>query len=176
MDMFYKPPMEAPRECQSLENNYMNCLFQKVMKDRVQSNNCKLDAILWFHLECPKAADRFDDPIEFKRKFREFFAINKSIADQRLAKQRRMQGLKDLYGYTRGYPEGQVTHPEADKMIPDFEEYLGSIDPAADEITGNYTPRLDDVIEHDDVTPLKLSDTLRGSTQLAAELAKQKGN
>jgi hypothetical protein len=33
-----------------------------------------MDSILWFHLECPKAAARFDNPVEFKRKFRDFLA------------------------------------------------------------------------------------------------------
>ena len=33
-----------------------------------------MDSILWFHLECPKQAGTFDNPLEFKRKFRDFFA------------------------------------------------------------------------------------------------------
>eukprot|EP00343_Euplotes_focardii_P000539 CAMPEP_0205803520 /NCGR_PEP_ID=MMETSP0205-20121125/6210_1 /ASSEMBLY_ACC=CAM_ASM_000278 /TAXON_ID=36767 /ORGANISM="Euplotes focardii, Strain TN1" /LENGTH=85 /DNA_ID=CAMNT_0053071753 /DNA_START=129 /DNA_END=386 /DNA_ORIENTATION=+ len=32
-----------------------------------------MDSILWFHLECPKWAEKFDDEVEFKRKFKTFF-------------------------------------------------------------------------------------------------------
>ena len=105
MDMFYKPPTSGRIECTSLENNYMNCLFQKALKDRVKANNCKLDGILWFHLECPKHADSFDDPIEFKRKWREFFATNKSIADQRLAESKKERAIRDMYTKIRAYPD-----------------------------------------------------------------------
>jgi len=35
MDLFYKAPMQRPDECAALETNYMNCLLQKSMKDRV---------------------------------------------------------------------------------------------------------------------------------------------
>lgn len=48
--------------------------MQKAMKDRVLNNKCVLDSILWFHLECPKYVAKYDDPNEFKRKFRNFFA------------------------------------------------------------------------------------------------------
>ena len=59
----------------------MNCLFQKALSDKVLVNRCVLDSVLWFHLECPRAAAKFDDALEFKKKFRDFFAHNKSIAD-----------------------------------------------------------------------------------------------
>ena len=78
MDQFYKPPLQRPDECATLEENYINCLLQKALKDKVQSNRCVLDSILWFHIECPRAAAQFDDKFEFKRKFREFFAVQKS--------------------------------------------------------------------------------------------------
>ena len=35
MDFFYKPPIQRPDECAALEENYMNCLLQKSLKDRV---------------------------------------------------------------------------------------------------------------------------------------------
>ena len=63
MDLFYKPPQQRPDECAALEENYMNCLLQKAMRDRVFNNRCVMDSILWFHLECPKAAAKFDDPV-----------------------------------------------------------------------------------------------------------------
>ena len=61
MNIFYKPPLQRGDECEALEDNYMNCLVQKALKDRVLTNKCVLDSILWFHLECPKAAAKFDD-------------------------------------------------------------------------------------------------------------------
>ena len=81
MDLFYKPPLQRPDECKSLEDNYLNCLLQKSLKDRVLTNRCVLDSVLWFHLECPKAAAKFDDPIEFKRKFRDFFAETRTAIE-----------------------------------------------------------------------------------------------
>lgn len=81
MDLFYKPPLERFDECASLEDNYMNCLFQKALKDRVISNMCNLDSILWFHLECPKAASKFDNPIEFKRRVANFLAEQKTYTE-----------------------------------------------------------------------------------------------
>ena len=81
MDTFYKPPMQRNSECKALEDNYMNCLFQKALKDNVMVNRCVLDSVLWFHVECPKASAKFDDPVEFKKKFRDFFAQNKAISE-----------------------------------------------------------------------------------------------
>ena len=68
-------------ECKALEENYMNCLLQKSLKDKVFVNRCVLDSVLWFHLECPRAASKFDDPVEFKRKYRDFFAHNVSVSE-----------------------------------------------------------------------------------------------
>ena len=81
MDFFYKPPSQRPDECKALEENYMNCMLQKAMKDRVTNNKCVMDSILWFHLECPKAVQKFDDPDTFKLKFRDLFAVAKSDAE-----------------------------------------------------------------------------------------------
>ena len=75
MDQFYKPPLQRPDECRTLEINYMNCMLQKALKDKVMTNKCVMDSILWFHLECPREAARFDDKHEFKRKWRDFFAV-----------------------------------------------------------------------------------------------------
>ena len=35
MDLFYKPPLQSKSECMALEKNYMNCLMQKAIKDKV---------------------------------------------------------------------------------------------------------------------------------------------
>ena len=80
MDFFYRPPHQRPDECAVLEENYINCLMQKALKDRVRNNKCILDSLLWFHLECPRAAAAFDDPDTFKMKFRDFFAHTKHDA------------------------------------------------------------------------------------------------
>ena len=74
MDFFYKAPSERPDECTELEKNYMNCLMQKAVKDRVFNNKCNMDSILWFSLECPIRHALFDDPDTFKLKFRDMFA------------------------------------------------------------------------------------------------------
>ena len=81
MDFFYKPPMQRQDECMVLEENYINCLMQKALKDRVLNNRCVKDSILWFHLECPKAVAKFDHPDTFKMKFRDFFAYTKMDAE-----------------------------------------------------------------------------------------------
>ena len=78
MDTFYKPPTSRDTECRALDENYMNCLMQKALNDKVIVNRCVLDSILWFHLECPKWANAYDDPVEFKRKWRDFFSQIKS--------------------------------------------------------------------------------------------------
>ena len=59
----------------------MNCLLQKAMKDRVLVNHCSLDSVLWFHLECPRMANKWDDPMVFKKKFRDFFTHNKTLKE-----------------------------------------------------------------------------------------------
>ena len=55
-------------------------MFQKALKDRVVVNRCSIDAILWFHLECPKAAAAFDDPDKFRLKMYKFFKMNQLAA------------------------------------------------------------------------------------------------
>mmetsp|Transcript_33608 Transcript_33608/g.51761 ORF Transcript_33608/g.51761 Transcript_33608/m.51761 type:complete len:168 (-) Transcript_33608:58-561(-) len=125
MDMFYRPPVQRQSECRSLEDNYMNCLFQKALKDKVTKNNCKLDGILWFHLECPKAADQFDDPIEYKRKFRDFFAQNKAMADDYLEEKKNFQNVVDAYGHIKGYPEAIKHNPKGKALWEDLKHISG---------------------------------------------------
>ena len=99
MDIFYKPPLQKPAECKALDDNYMNCLFQKTLRDKVIVNRCRLDSILWFHLECPREASKYDDPVEFKRKFRDFFAHNKSIAENAHQVPKSLQRIWDATDY-----------------------------------------------------------------------------
>lgn len=97
MDFFYKPPMQRPDECQALEENYMNCMVQKSLKDRVMTNRCVMDSILWFHLECPKAAQAFDDPNAFKIKFRDYFAHLKLDAQILYERPEHLEKLREEY-------------------------------------------------------------------------------
>ena len=110
MDTFYKAPSQRGPECNALEDNYMNCLFQKALNDKVYVNRCVLDSVLWFHIECPKRASQFDDPIEFKRKWRDFFSHNKSIADATKTRSKADERVEKLYGYQSGYPEDIQTY------------------------------------------------------------------
>lgn len=54
------------KECQFLEKNYLQCLLQKALKDRVEKNQCDLEHVLYFHTECPDYAKKYDDPVEGK--------------------------------------------------------------------------------------------------------------
>ena len=82
----------------------MNCLLQKALRDRVLTNRCNLDSVLWFHLECPKAAARFDDPIDFKRKFRDFLAERRTEVENITTMPEVGQKLQKEYDFV-AYPE-----------------------------------------------------------------------
>lgn len=109
MDLFYKPPLMRPDECRALEENYMNCLLQKTLKDKVMTNRCVLDSVLWFHLECPKEVAKFDDPVEFKRKWRNFFASTKAAAEMLMVEDDEKKTLRNEYGHIQ-YPEDVKEH------------------------------------------------------------------
>ena len=55
----------------------MNCIYQKAVSDNVMFNKCGLDNVLWFHLECPKWIDFWDNPNYFKVRMRNY--INEKI-------------------------------------------------------------------------------------------------
>lgn len=111
MDLFYKPPLQRPDECASLEENYMNCLMQKALRDNVLTNRCVMDSILWFHLECPKDVSKFDDPIEFKRKFRDFLAEQKTAVENVRYASEDAKRVREEYS-TMNYPEDIKEHKE----------------------------------------------------------------
>ena len=121
--MFYKPPMERKVECDALEDNYINCLFQKSLKDKVFTNQCVLDSVLWFHLECPKASSKFDDPVEFKKKFRDFFAQNKSMYDSLNNKTETTKRMEKEYGHTSAYAEDVTRNQRAQKYFKELQKY-----------------------------------------------------
>ena len=146
MDTFYKPPMQRHSECKALEDNYMNCLFQKALKDNVMVNRCVLDSVLWFHVECPKASAKFDDPVEFKKKFRDFFSHNKSIADaskQSTATDIRMQ---KMFGFQSGYAEDIKINKKVQRFTEEFSKFSPDAQPVdmdeedPDEGTGIFAP------------------------------------
>ena len=122
MDLFYKPPLQRPDECEALEENYINCLMQKALRDNVQTNRCSLDSVLWFHLECPKASAKFDDPIEFKRKFRDFFAATRQAKAMVSSHSDEQLRIKEEYGVIH-YPEDIKEHTEYRQFKEIFDQY-----------------------------------------------------
>ena len=111
MDIFYKPPLQRPDECKRLEENYMNCLMQKALKDKVITNRCVMDSILWFHTECPKAAAEFDDKDAFKLKFRRWFAMQRNTAEALLTNSEEDVRLQTTFERVN-YPEDVVPRQE----------------------------------------------------------------
>ena len=107
----------------------MNCLMQKALKDHVMVNRCVLDSVLWFHVECPRWADKFDDPVEFKKKFRDFFAHNKSIYDNLNQKTRAQERIKKAYGYQSAYPEDMQVDKRAQKYMEEFRKFSPDVQP-----------------------------------------------
>ena len=112
MDLFYKPPMQRPDECKVLEENYINCLVQKSQKDYVFNNRCVLDSVLWFQVECPRAFSQFDDPVEFKKKFRDYFASRKSVMEN-MESTDTAKRIEKEFGHNQGYPEDIRRHGKA---------------------------------------------------------------
>lgn len=125
VDIFYKPPLQRADECKALEENYMNCMVQKSLKDRVLANKCVLDSILWFHTECPKAAAAFDDPMEFKRKFRNFFAMTKASADIMMSQSDEEKRMHEEYAHV-AYPE-DIKEKKQFRQFPDEFKHLNPV-------------------------------------------------
>ena len=148
MDIFYKPPLQRQDECEALETNYMNCLVQKALKDRVLTNKCVLDSILWFHLECPKSVAKFDDKVEFKRKFRDFLAIQKTHAENVLTPPEDAQRIAREYSFIQ-YPEDIKVREDVRDMQTEWKEYDPELRPeSADEWENEV------VYEQDEPTPI----------------------
>ena len=118
MDFFYKPPMQRVDECKALEENYVNCLMQKALKDHVLNNRCVMDSILWFHLECPRQAATFDDPNSFKLKFRDFFAHQKLDAQILYERPEHLEKLRQEYDTNVG-PDGINYKPQLKEFMED---------------------------------------------------------
>ena len=119
MDFFYKPPLQRDDECKALDTNYVNCLMQKALNDKVANNICNLDSVLWFHLECPKWVQKYDHPIEFKRKFKEFFDyqyFQKQAVKHKGSVQYSDEGIHA--------PAGYIPHPEDVRKHEAFDEFF----------------------------------------------------
>ena len=137
MDYFYLPPTQRPKECNKLEENYMNCLVQKAMKDHVMTNKCVLDSVLWFHIECPKYVAKFDDPAQFRAKVRDFFSWQNREA-------------KIIYGtYEQDKLKDEMTHQftrASSKQIRMFKDEFEDKDPSKVEF-GTYKEAQDEAID-----------------------------
>ena len=92
------------------------------MRDRVLTNRCVMDSILWFHLECPKAAAKFDDPNEFKRKFRDFFAETRTAAENVTSMNDETKRVRDEYNHV-SYPEDVRERKEYRLFQDTFKEF-----------------------------------------------------
>lgn len=135
MDLFYVPPLQRPDECTALEENYMNCLVQKSLKDRVLTDRCVKDSILWFHLECPAAAAKFDDPIEFKRKVRNWFSLQRATAELVLKRPDEQKAIEKEYGFAR-YPEDVKAKSEVVAFADEFKQHNPLIHPTTEDEMG----------------------------------------
>ena len=166
----------------------MNCLFQKALNDKVIVNRCVLDSVLWFHIECPKWAGKFDDPIEFKRKWRDFFSHNKSIADSTNTTNKTDLRMKKLYGYQSGYPEDVQMNKKVLKFADEFEKYSPQRHPMQEdeedpeEDTGiDEDPDMRDVtynkkVEAMQMKPISLLDSTAGVKSLFANASMNEFN
>ena len=131
MDLFYKPPLQRPDECQSLEDNYMNCMLQKALKDRTFANRCNLESILWFHLECPNHVAQFDDKVEFKRKWREFFGQLKAAKEFLNADAEEDARMEAKYGHV-SYPDDHRKPYKSVELTDEFYRAQAAVDAGED--------------------------------------------
>ena len=96
-------------------------MLQKSLKDRVFAERCSIESILWFHMECPKAVAKFDDPIEFKRKWRQFFAELKASSEVMLIETPEMKRVRDQYAHMP-YPE-DVPRRNSIEFLNEFKDF-----------------------------------------------------
>ena len=153
MDVFYKPPLQHPIECEALETNYINCMLQKAIKDNVTTNKCKLESILWFHLECPKHVEKFDCPNFMKRRFKELFEdVVGAKMDQELT-----------YKETRGFTEQSKynLYPDDIKYMKDIEEFEDTFENPMKTIITEEFEDVSDILAKRvyDATPLRRDST-----------------
>ena len=107
----------------------MNCMLQKALKDKVFTNKCVLDSILWFHVECPRSVAAFDDPQEFKRKWRGFFALQKSYQEHRTDSDE-AKAVEMEFDHI-SYPEDVKDRKELRQFREEFKEFDPILHPEA---------------------------------------------
>ena len=71
-----------------------------------------MDSILWFHLECPKARDKFDDPVEFRIKWRDWFAERNADAKNLFNESDELKRIRKEFD-AHIYPEDIQLRPQA---------------------------------------------------------------
>jgi hypothetical protein len=75
--------------------------LQKAVKDRIPLNACSLEHVLWYHLECPDYAKKFDNPENQKWLKRQMYNIlsvpymNMRISEMNEKKQKKVE-ITDL--------------------------------------------------------------------------------
>ena len=72
-------------------------------------------------MECPKAVAKFDDPIEFKRKWRQFFAELKASSEVMLIETPEMKRVRDQYAHMP-YPE-DVPRRNSIEFLNEFKDF-----------------------------------------------------
>ena len=72
MQIRYSPPKNDQDECEFLENNFMQCLEEKSQKDALPQLKCNMENVLWYYLDCPKFAMKFQNLNYMKMKHTEF--------------------------------------------------------------------------------------------------------
>ena len=91
-----------------------------------------MDSLLWFHLECPKDAAKFDDPLEFKRKFRNFFALQKANAELLLVKSDEEKRIYNEYGH-QAYPEDIREKIQVRQFPDEFKQFSPALHPESED-------------------------------------------
>ena len=82
-----------------------------------------MNSIIWFHVECPRMASKFDDPVEFKRKFRDYFASYKAAHESHNRPTKRHKDLTEEFYIESGYPEDIKLNKKADKYKEMLKQY-----------------------------------------------------
>ena len=105
--------------------------MQKALGDRVYLNKCVLDSVLFFQIECPKWHAKFDDPAEFKLKFKKFIAETKSsCAFWYNWTDREKQHAIEFS--SAQYPEDIKPYKDAQEFVETFKHMDGLVRPSED--------------------------------------------
>jgi hypothetical protein len=97
--------------------------LQKALKDKLVSTACSVEHILWYHLECPDYAKKWDEPqgqIWMKRQIFNLLSVpymNMRFAEMNLKKGKKLH-ISDYQKKTEfiEYPEEMKEGPKPDKL------------------------------------------------------------